>query len=194
MQPSRHTRQVHHRNVVRVHFLLEEGHAAPLVVMDWIDGTPLDVWCNSVDGGRSWDEVRRIGLALVDALAALHDANVYHRDVRPANIFVNGENEPILMDMGVVELTADAEATLHTSVGDFIESVRYASPQFITGDAFEASDDVYSLGATLHLLVTARETFADVQRQAFGSTSHPDDARSSRRGASPISVPVVRPA
>ena len=58
----------------------------------------------------------------MDALAALHDANVYHRDVRPANIFVNGENEPILMDMGVVELAADAEATLHTSVGDFMRA------------------------------------------------------------------------
>jgi serine/threonine protein kinase len=157
-------RLVQHSNVVRIHSLIEADSAAPLLVMDWVSGIPLDRWCPA-DRVRSWDEIRRVAIGLVAGLAALHERQIKHRDLKPANVFVTPEGDPILMDMGVVEVASNEESTLHTSVRDFIGSVRYAAPQYIRGEPFELADDVYALGATLYLAVTGKEVFAGVDRK-----------------------------
>jgi serine/threonine protein kinase len=133
--------------------------------MDWVQGVPLDQWCISDSRKRSWEETSNLALGLIDGLSALHKERIKHRDVKPANIFVATDSTPILMDLGVVELAADDESTLHTSVKDFIGSVRYAAPQFIRGEPFEFADDVYALGATLYLVITGKEVFAGVDRK-----------------------------
>jgi serine/threonine protein kinase len=61
----------------------------------------------------------------------LHQGGVKHRDIKPQNVLVTAEGLPILMDTGIIELAADDGHTMHTSVRDFVGSVRYAAPQFI---------------------------------------------------------------
>jgi serine/threonine protein kinase len=158
-------RLVQHPNIVPIHSLIDDGQATPLLVMDWVSGLPLDGWCNAETKTSDWEGIRRIALGLVDGLLALHERGIKHRDVKPANVFVTATGDPILMDMGVVEVATNDEHTLHTSVADFIGSVRYAAPQFIRGETFEFPDDVYSLGATLYLAVTGKEVFAGVDRK-----------------------------
>lgn len=76
------------------------------------------------------------------------------------------DGEAVLMDIGVAELAGSEGSTLHTSVKDFVGSARYASPQFILGtDPFEVADDVYSLAATLFLLMTGQQVYAEVERK-----------------------------
>jgi len=150
-------------NVVAIHTLIDSGRTAPLLVMEWVSGQPLDEWVRASD--PDWSALRKVALGLLQGLGALHTAKVKHRDLKPANIFVRDGGEPVIMDMGVVEIASNDESTLHTRVGDFIGTVRYAAPQFILGEAFDFADDVYSLAATLFQAITRKEVFDSVDRK-----------------------------
>jgi hypothetical protein len=96
---------------------------------------------------------------------ALHKGGVRHRDIKPQNVIVDVDGSAMLMDTGVIEVATDDDATMHTSVKDFVGSVRYAAPQFILGDPYDYADDVYSLAATLYLPVTGVEIFGTQERK-----------------------------
>ncbi len=181
-----------HSNIVKIRGLIEDDHAAPLLVMDGVPGISPQDWAQKTS--RSWDEIRRVALGVIDALAALHAKWIMHRDVKPANIFVNDTGDPVLMDMGVVEIANDDAATLHTSVGDFIGSIRYPAPQFLRGEQFDFPDDVYSLGATLYLPVTGKEIFSGIDcsgaRLQRCRTSAPRGRDSTAQGASALGWPI----
>ncbi|MCW2880638.1 MAG: Serine/threonine protein kinaselike protein [Sphaerisporangium sp.] len=104
-------------------------------------------------GPLSPDEVRDIGVRIADALAAAHAAGVLHRDVKPANILVNGYGMVALSDFGLAT-TAHAE-------GDMSVTRESLTPAFGPPEAFELAEpspagDVYSLCATLYALLNGR--------------------------------------
>lgn len=162
-------RQLNHENVVRTYDLLgpEAGlESTYLLLLEWIDGDTLEGWYAAQSSPPVWEVVQRICLDIVDGLDELHSREIFHRDIKPENIMVRRSGRAVLMDIGVAEPTADTEHSMHTSMKDFLGSTRYASPQFILGEMpFVAADDVYSVGATFHLLFTGRQIFADVTRK-----------------------------
>ncbi|GGK90001.1 hypothetical protein Sme01_50430 [Sphaerisporangium melleum] len=98
-------------------------------------------------------EVRDIGVRIGDALAAAHMAGVLHRDVKPANILINGYGMVALTDFG---LAAAAHAD-----GDMSATRESLTPAFGPPEAFELAapapaGDVYSLAATLYALLNGR--------------------------------------
>ncbi|MFC7387649.1 protein kinase domain-containing protein [Sphaerisporangium rhizosphaerae] len=105
------------------------------------------------EGPLSPAEVRDIGVRIGDALAAAHAAGVLHRDVKPANILVNGYGLVALTDFG---LAAAAHAD-----GDMSVTRESLTPAFGPPEAFELAapspaGDVYSLAATLYALLSGR--------------------------------------
>lgn len=104
-------------------------------------------------GPLSPAEVRDIGVRIADALAAAHAAGVLHRDVKPANILVNGYGMVALSDFGLA-------ATGHAD-GDMSVTRESLTPAFGPPEAFELAEpspagDVYSLSATLYALLNGR--------------------------------------
>lgn len=156
---------VKQRNLVDIHGLLEPDKEPPLLVMEWVDGTPLLNWVPQRASVISWDELVPIVEGILDGLEALHNQGAKHRDLKPENIFLVGEDRPVIMDMGIVEYVDNNNHTLHTTVKDFLGTVRYSSPQFLRGEAFDEADDIYSLGATLYFIVQGQEIYADVERK-----------------------------
>lgn len=69
------------------------------------------------------------------------------------------------MDVGVAELSVDTAETLHTEVGKFLGSLRYASPQYLMGEGFDVADDIYGLGTVLFELLTGRRMFEGYERK-----------------------------
>ncbi len=99
-------------------------------------------------------------LAVCDALHYGHLRGVIHRDVKPGNLLVGADGSPRVIDFGVARTTgADLSiASLQTTAGEIIGTLRYMSPEQCRGDANEvdARSDVYSLGVVIHELLAGR--------------------------------------
>lgn len=105
-----------------------------------------------------------IGIDLCRALAAVHDAGLVHRDVKPQNVMRDTAGGTILMDLGVgVDLRQPRESS--GSGGTPL----YAAPELFQRGAASAASDLYSVGVLLFHLVTGSypvrgETLEDVAR------------------------------
>ncbi|MGW4565010.1 protein kinase domain-containing protein [Streptomyces sp. NPDC004561] len=100
--------------------------------------------------------VRALGAGLAEALAAVHDLGLVHRDVKPSNVLLTLDG-PLLIDFGIARAT-DGTASL-TSTGVSIGSPGYMSPEQILGKGVTGAADVFSLGAVLTYAATAEQPF-----------------------------------
>ena len=99
-----------------------------------------------------------------EALEHAHQLGVVHRDVKPANLLVDGRGNLWVTDFGLAQLQSDAGLTM---TGDLVGTLRYMSPEQALAKrvVVDHRTDVYSLGATLYELLTLR---AGLRRAATG--------------------------
>jgi tetratricopeptide (TPR) repeat protein len=159
VQRFRQERQIlaslEHPNIAR---LLDGGttpDGLPYLVMEYVDGTPIDDYCRA--RSLSIPAKLRLFLQLCDAVQHAHRGLIIHRDIKPPNVFVTGEGVAKLLDFGIAKLTSsdariDATATR-------IMTPQYASPEQLLGRAVTTATDVYSLGVLLFELLTDRKPF-----------------------------------
>ncbi|MFG2806914.1 serine/threonine-protein kinase [Streptomyces massasporeus] len=100
--------------------------------------------------------VRALGAGLAEALAAVHELGLVHRDVKPSNVLMTLDG-PLLIDFGIARAT-DGTASL-TSTGVSIGSPGYMSPEQILGKGVTGAADVFSLGAVLAYAATGLPPF-----------------------------------
>ncbi|MFD5841122.1 serine/threonine-protein kinase [Streptomyces chartreusis] len=101
--------------------------------------------------------VRALGAGLAEALAAVHELGLVHRDVKPSNVLLTLDG-PLLIDFGIAR-AMDGTASL-TSTGVSIGSPGYMSPEQILGKAATGAADVFSLGAVLAYAATGEPPFS----------------------------------
>ena len=89
---------------------------------------------------------------LAEALAALHETGYLHGDIKPSNVGFTADGSPKLLDFGLAR-EANDEATLGGTV-------RYLSPEVLSGQPAEEADDVWSLCVVLHEMVSGEHPFA----------------------------------
>ena len=98
----------------------------------------------------------RIGLRLLDALAAAHRAGVLHRDVKPANVMFTDDGLAVLTDFGVAAVEGDPPLTM---TGMLVGSPAYMAPERACGRPPTEASDLWSLGVTLFTAVEGRPPF-----------------------------------
>ena len=130
--------------------------------MEYVDGTNLGSWIEMFHPIPA-KLIARIVLQLLDALEALHGADLIHRDVKPVNIMVSTSFDIKLMDLGVVRVTKDNPLTPEDK---FLGTIRNSSPELLLGQKYDYTTDVYSLGTVLYALVHGQEVFADEKQFA----------------------------
>jgi len=149
-----------HPNIARLYDggTTEEGW--PYFVMEYLDGQPIDVWC---DANRlSVSDRLRLFLNVCDAVQYAHRHRIIHRDIKPSNIFVNSDGSVKLLDFGiakVVEPVAGDSRSAATRTDLLLMTPEYASPEQVRGEEMTPMSDVYSLGMVLYELLTGRRPY-----------------------------------
>jgi WD40 repeat protein/serine/threonine protein kinase len=108
--------------------------------------------------------VAQLGIEAAEALEHAHQLGVVHRDVKPANLLVDGRGHLWVTDFGLASVQGDAGLTL---TGDLVGTLRYMSPEQALGQraGVDHRADVYSLGVTLYELLTLEPAVAGSDRQ-----------------------------
>jgi tetratricopeptide (TPR) repeat protein len=104
------------------------------------------------------------GIQAAEALDCAHSLGVVHRDVKPANLLVDGGGRLWVTDFGLAQVQSDARLTM---TGDLVGTLRYMSPEQALAKrvVIDHRTDVYSLGATLYEVLTLQPAFDGADRQ-----------------------------
>ncbi|HUA57791.1 MAG TPA: serine/threonine-protein kinase [Verrucomicrobiae bacterium] len=160
----RHERQIlatlSHPNIAT---LLDGGagpSGEPYLVMEFIEGMPIDRYCDS----RNLSISDRVVLfqKLCSAVQYIHQNLIVHRDLKPSNILVTGEGVLKLLDFGIAKLLKpELMATIvdATSADHRVMTPAYASPEQVRGEPITTASDVYSLGVILYEILTGRRPY-----------------------------------
>jgi serine/threonine protein kinase len=141
------------------------GRAVAWLAMERVEGRPLrDLLAE--EGALPEPLVREVGRQAARGLAAVHEAGAVHRDVKPENLVLLPGPRLLLMDLGVARV-GSASAAL-TTAGQFVGSVRYASPEQRAGLEVGPAADLWSLGAVLAELVTGAPPGPDGTTPSLG--------------------------
>ncbi|MCB9624327.1 MAG: protein kinase [Polyangiales bacterium] len=161
-------RALAHPNVVDIHDVGETDEGAPYLVMELLEGEPLDRVL-AARGKLPYDEVVGLGLQIARGLGRAHDLGVVHRDVKPENVFVcrSDDGAPVvkLVDFGIALSPQDPRLTFS---GQLLGSPRYMAPERFK-DRLEVvpSSDLYALGILLFELATGSLPFESSSMAGF---------------------------
>ncbi|APR79789.1 Adenylate cyclase [Minicystis rosea] len=135
-----------------------DAEGRPFLALEWLDGRDVGAWRKVAR--PSLAEVIEVGRQAAIGLAALHDAGIVHRDVKPSNFFLRGGPDGIglkLIDLGVARVAG--ESTL-TETGFTLGTPAYMSPEQASGQRHPtASSDIFSLGVMLFELITGQKPY-----------------------------------
>ena len=146
---------IRHPNVVRVYGAgAKDGRL--YVTMQYVDGSDL---ATLLARGRLPPALAaRLIAQVADALDAAHARGIVHRDVKPANVLIEGSGDAarcILTDFGLMK-NVNASAAPLTKAGSFLGSCDYAAPEQLLGERIDSRVDVYALGCMLYQAVTGQ--------------------------------------
>jgi serine/threonine protein kinase len=134
-----------HAHIVRV-FEYHDESEAPFYSLQYIDGPDL-----SVLGGAPPGHILPPIALIADALRYAHGKGVIHRDIKAANVLIDRNGAPYLIDFGVASQDGDG-----ADGGSLIA----ASPQGLAGQEPQASDDIFALGGLIYELVSGRSPYS----------------------------------
>jgi serine/threonine-protein kinase len=143
-----------HKHIVHI-YDYGEVDGSPYLVMAFISGGTLK---DRLHGHVDWRQAIRWLIPVAEALSYAHQHGIVHRDVKPANILFDEEDQPILTDFGIAKVLETDEATL-TGTGLGVGTPEYMAPEQWQGKTSAATDQ-YALGVVLYELITGRKPYA----------------------------------
>jgi serine/threonine protein kinase len=150
-----------HPNIAR---LIDGGSTPdglPYLVMEYVEGTPIDRFCESRK--ISISERLKLFRAVCAAVQYAHQNLVVHRDIKAGNILVTAAGAPKLLDFGIAKLLrtdlSTQEMLAQTRPDLRPMTLDYASPEQVRGDPITTATDVYSLGVLLYKLLTGKTPY-----------------------------------
>jgi non-specific serine/threonine protein kinase/serine/threonine-protein kinase len=145
-----------HANIAR---LLDGGTSedgTPYLVMELIEGTPIDHYCREHQLGIP--EKLKLFRRVCAAVQFAHQHLVIHRDIKPSNILVTTEGAPKLLDFGIAKILDPMAGSEPTQLRPM--TPEYASPEQVRGNAITTATDIYSLGVVLYQVLTGQSPYA----------------------------------
>jgi uncharacterized RDD family membrane protein YckC len=170
---------LNHPNTVYI-FSSEEVDGVPAITMELLPGGTLKDRVKASGSLRPPEAVDAI-LQVIAGLEAAHAGGILHRDVKPSNCFVAADGAVKVGDFGLSISSLPRHVTTLAESGAFQGTPEYAAPEQLRGEQLDLRADIYSVGATLFYLLTARPPFEDPDRDALIARVSASPVPSARR-------------
>ena len=162
---------ISHKGIVQVYDIGEQD-GLPFVVLELISGNLLSDFLKQKKG-LEFEFIKNIYQELLSAMAFAHKAGIIHLDLKPANIIIEKNGHPKIMDFGIAKSISDLWEKNIQITG----TPRFMAPEQITGGALDQRTDIFSLGIIFYLLISGRLPFPHTDfeklRHAITKESHP---------------------
>jgi serine/threonine-protein kinase len=167
--------QVEHPGAVRVIDDDVTEHGQAFLVMELLEGQPLQDMAAATGGVLDVERVLLVADQLLDVLAAAHGHGIVHRDVKPENVFLTTSGRVKILDFGIARITEGSTRDLRaTQEGTMMGTPAFMPPEQARGrwDLVGPHSDVWAVGATMFTLLTDRmvhqgETVAELLAAAI---------------------------
>lgn len=156
LREARTAARLSHPNIVPIHSVDEIGGFV-FYVMTYVSGETLSQRV-TMRGPIAAPEVMRIMREVAWALGYAHDQGVVHRDVKPANILLEGATgRAMVTDFGIARMVDSTDG--QTMVGELVGTPEYMSPEQASGERVDGRSDLYSLGLVGYFALTGTVPF-----------------------------------
>ena len=162
---ARATTAIHDPGIVQIFDFGYDADGSAFIVMEFLEGTPLDVRLHQLSHLHPIDALR-IARQLALSLAAAHAKNIVHRDLKPENVFLVPDHEVVggervkILDFGIAKLADDQPGKIKTHTGAIMGTPVYMSPEQCRGAGdLDHRSDIYALGCLLFHLLVGRPPF-----------------------------------
>jgi eukaryotic-like serine/threonine-protein kinase len=153
LREARVVGQLSHPNIITLHDMgIEESTQTPYLVMEFVDGTPLDRLLEK--GTLPLPRACAWIAQTAEALDVAHTRGVIHGDVKPANILITADGKVKLTDFGMARV-----AKRDSGDSPLLGTPAYWCPEQIMGRPQDARSDIFSLGVVLYEMVTGTRPF-----------------------------------
>src|SRR3954454_20980904 len=150
----RTARRVSHPNVCRV-YDVGEVDGQTFFTMEYVDGEDLASLLRRI-GRLPQDKALDIARQLCAGLAAAHAKGVLHRDMKPANIMLDGRGQVVITDFGLAGVAGQIQGTEVRS-----GTPAYMAPEQLAGKEVTSRSDIYALGLVLYEIFTGKRAFSE---------------------------------
>jgi len=147
-------------HVVGVYDVGKTPDGRPFMVAEYLEGKELAEHLADV-GKLSVPAAVRIVRQICKALTLAHEKGVIHRDMKPENVFLQGDmSAPLatVLDFGISK-TGDGRGTNLTKTGMIMGTPSYMAPEQARGERVDHRADVYAVGAILYATLTGKRPF-----------------------------------
>ncbi len=160
---------LNHQNIAHIYEIDEvkdeNGSKQMFIAMEYIEGKTLEEIIHS-KGGSPLQLKAAINytIQIADGLQAAHEKGIVHRDIKSANIMVNGKEQIKIMDFGLAKL---AGGTKVTKLGTTMGTAAYMSPEQAIGEKVDHRTDIWSLGVVMYEMISGQLPFKNDYEQAL---------------------------
>jgi len=156
---ARAAAKLRHRNLVRVHNIERLPDDGPwFMVLDYLDGSTLARFMAAQRGPMPPPAILHILAQVASCIQHVHDHRIVHRDLKPDNIFLirHGDDPqfPVVLDLGVAQLSEDLSAGPATKTGTVIGTPIYMAPEQLRGERVSPAADIFALGVIAYEMST----------------------------------------
>jgi serine/threonine-protein kinase len=166
LRESRAAASISHRGMVTA-YDAGEADGQLYIAMQYVDGTDLGALLRA-EGALEPPRVVSLLRQIAGALDIAHERGIVHRDVKPANVLIDGE-ECFLTDFGLTKQISSETAL--TANGQFVGTVHYMAPEQVEGAAVDAQADLYGLGCVAFHSLTGSPPF-DLESDVSVAMAH----------------------
>ena len=154
VQEAQAVAALNHPNICTVH-AIEESEGKQFIAMEFVDGKTLRDKVMAIHE-LPLQDVFTYAVQIGEALQEAHSKGIVHRDIKAENIMVNSKSQIKVMDFGLAKLKGSLKLTRTSST---VGTLAYMAPEQIQGGEVDARADIFSFGAVLFEMLTARLPF-----------------------------------
>jgi serine/threonine protein kinase len=130
----------------------------PYLVMEYIPGQTLQHWLDDGPGRCDTATIARLGAAIAHAAHSLHQQNVCHLDLKPANVLIKADGSAVLLDFGL-SCHAHYPDLLAEEMRQAVGSPAWIAPEQVVGVRGDPRSDIFAIGVMLYELATGELPF-----------------------------------